>query len=177
MFKNKKAQAEIMGIAIVMVLIMIGIIFVIRFVVLDEDINVKKAYDQTQMAANFLSSAIRTTTDCNRLTITELIQDCSENYHNSLALYRCPGNRNSCEFLNHSMEILLNSSLDLMPQVSYDLFICRWDEYNRRCSNAEGELISNFSKQGCLNRRVEFESQQHSLPTDVGIRVVQMYIC
>jgi hypothetical protein len=177
MVKNIKSQAEIMGIAIVMVLIMLGIVFVIRFVVLPEDINVKKSYDQTQMAANFLSSAVKTTTECNRLTITELIQDCSENYGNNLALYKCPDNMNSCQFLNYSMEILLNASLNIMPQVNYDLLICKWDDYNRQCSIDDSSMLSNFSKNGCLGRRIEYESQQHSLPTDVGVRVVQMYIC
>lgn len=175
--KFKKSQAEIMGIAIVMVLIMLGIVFVIKFVVLPEDTNIKKAYDQTQMAANFLSATVKTTTDCNRLTVTELIQDCTENYGNNLALYNCPNGMNSCEFLNESLEILLNSSLNIMPQVKYDFFICYWDDYNRECGRNSGDIISNFTKTGCLGRRVELESQQHSIPTDVGVRVVQMYIC
>lgn len=175
--RSNKSQAEIMGIAIVMVLIMLGIIFVIRFVILPEDVNIKKSYDQTQMAANFLSSAVKTTTECNKLSVTELIQDCAENYGNNLALYSCPNGMNSCDFLNYSMEILLNASLNIMPQVNYDLFICYWDEYNAQCSTNQGDILSNFSKTGCLGKRVEWESQQHSLPTDVGVRVIQMYIC
>jgi len=79
----KKAQAEIVGITIVMVLIMLGIIFVIKFVVLPDEYNIKQAFDQSQMAANFMDSVLKTTTTCNNLEVTELIQDCAENYGSS----------------------------------------------------------------------------------------------
>jgi len=172
-----KSQAEIMGIAIVMVLIMIGIVFVIKFVVLPEKTNTKKAYDQTQLSANFLSTSLKTTTECNGFTMTDLIQDCAANYGKGSYRYRCPDGRDSCSFLNDTMELLLNASLNKMPNVKYDLYICYWDQYNQECGTEEGDIIGEFKKGSCLSGRIEYESQQYPIKTDVGTRVVQMYIC
>ncbi len=187
--KRKSAQAEIVGITIVMVLIMLGIIFVIKYVILPEGYNIKQAYDKTQIAANFMDAALKTTTNCNTLTITELIQDCSEHYSSPSYLYQCPedfnlniciGGCSSCEYLNESMEYMLNNSLNQMPQVKYDLFICRWDEANSRCFGGSADIISNFAHNYCnstTDRTVTYESKQQPIPTDVGNRVAQMYVC
>lgn len=175
--KSKKSQAEIVGITIVMVLIMLGIIFVIRYVVLPEDYNIKQAFDKTQMAANFMDAVLKTTTTCNTLTITKLVQDCAENYGSVSSQYTCPGNITSCIFLNQSLELVLNSSLNKMPQVNYDFYICMWDDANDKCGS---EIISSFPKNYC-NRTVNttrgYEAKQQPIPTDVGNRVAQIYVC
>ena len=189
----KKAQAEIVGITIVMVLIMLGIIFVIKFVVLPDEYNIKQAFDQSQMAANFMDSVLKTTTTCNNLEVTELIQDCAENYGSSF-LYTCPEdpelnitcNRTdntctSCEFLNQSIEYILVNSLNKMPQIDYDLFICKWNSANGECYDTfPGDIIAAFPDSNCTNNGKYpngYEVKQQPIPTDVGNRIMQMFIC
>ncbi|MFT4304316.1 MAG: hypothetical protein ACMXYG_07150 [Candidatus Woesearchaeota archaeon] len=184
---NKKAQGEIVGITIVMVLIMLGIIFVIRFVVLPDRYDIKQAYDMTQTASNFMDSAMKTTTNCNKLTVTELIQDCAENYGTSF-LYNCPPDPlvcatgcDSCNYLNNTLQVILDSSLNLMPQVNYDFFICQWSAASGRCLNSEpSHMISYFPTNQCDNAtrwQRGFEARRLVIPTNNGNRVVQMYIC
>jgi hypothetical protein len=180
----KKAQAEIVGITIVMVLIMLGIVFVIRFVILPQDENIRAIYDRTQMASNFIDTFANTNTDCNELTMTELIQNCAENYDDTDFQYLCPNTAalcpdcRSCEFLNTSLGYILENSLNKI-NVRYDLFICKWDEVNVRCRNEYPEdVISYFYHKSCLNSTIgEYEMKQTPVPTDAGNRVIVMYIC
>ncbi|MBI2651527.1 hypothetical protein HYX01_03585, partial [Candidatus Woesearchaeota archaeon] len=46
----KKAQMEIMGLTIVIVIIIIAVLFVIRFAFNKEPIETKKGYSQTELA-------------------------------------------------------------------------------------------------------------------------------
>jgi hypothetical protein len=181
--KAKKGQSEIVGITLVMVLVMLGIIFVISYVVLPESTNIKQNYDQAQVAANFMDALLKTTTECNSLTITELIQDCAEHQDTMTGIYMCPetdlcsGVCNSCEYLNLSMKYIFDSSLNKMPQVNYDLYICKWDHANAQCY---GELISDFQNSDCKDNTKwpkGYESKQQPIPTGVGNRVMQMYVC
>jgi hypothetical protein len=186
---NKKSQTEIIGITIVMVLIMLGIIFVIRFVVLSDNYNIKQEFDKSQMAANFMDAVLKTTTSCNQLTITELIMNCAEFYGNTNQLYNCPsdtalgicpGGCRSCDFLNQSLEYILNNSLNQMPQVNYEMYICRWNPANAECNTGVGDIISSFQHANCRNATrfpIGYTQKQQPIPTNVGNRVLQMYIC
>lgn len=183
MKKQTRAQAEIVGITIVMVLIMLGIIFAIRFVIVPDGQNIKQNYDRNQMAANFMDAMLKTTTECHGLTFTDLVQACAQARENPTAFtYRCPEvtgicdeQCDTCTFLNKSLEILIDDSLYLMPQYSYDFFICRFDTVSNRCFDTD--ILSTFQKGGCLGRSRDFDSKQQPIPTEVGNRVVQMYIC
>ena len=187
--RETKAQAEIIGITIVMVLIMLGIIFAIRFVIIPEDANIKQSYDRNQMAANFMDAMLKTTTPCNTLTFTELIQDCAENHGSEALQYNCPAAEvhgvnvcngvdscRSCVFLNNSLGVLMEHSIDKMLQYRYDFFICRWDAISNRC--LENEILSQYSSvTPCLGQSRDYDSKQQPIPTAAGNRVVQMYIC
>lgn len=191
--KNKLGQAEIIGITIVMVLIMIGIIFVIKYVVLPDDFNIKESYDKTQIAANFMDAMLKTTTNCNNLPMTELIQNCVEHYGSTL-LYQCPaddalgictGGCTSCEYVNQSISHILTNSLDKMPQISYDFFICKWDDANGECemndpaNPDEANMISYFPKDNCTNLAVykKYDQKQQPIPTNAGNRVAVTFVC
>lgn len=176
---HTRGQAEIIGITLVMILIMIGIIFVIRYVVLPEDASIKQAYDRNQLAANFMDALLKTTTHCNGLTMTELVQDCAEQWGGG-GLYQCPatagicaGGCTSCDFLNNSLAVVFEDALDPLLQFGYDFFICRWDSFENSCGTP---IYSHFSNRSCLTR-LQYDSKQQPIPTQVGNRVVQMYIC
>ena len=50
--KNKKAQADMMGMAIVIILIIIALVFVIKFSILDEPENYKQDFTASDAIAN-----------------------------------------------------------------------------------------------------------------------------
>jgi hypothetical protein len=189
--KKHKSQAEIVGITIVMVLIMLGIVFVIKFVIIPQDENLKKIYDKTQIGANFYDAMLLTDTNCNGQSMRDLIANCFESFGASgrpdpLSQYLCnpdltlgldcsnSDDCKSCNYVNRTIEYLLDQSLIAINQ-PFDLQICSWDTIKKECEPTS--IISNFSYKSCLNANKGHDSKQTIIPTQVGSRVIQIYIC
>ena len=77
MKKNKKSQAEIVGLVIIVLLITIGFLFVVKFVIMKEEPDTKKSFVHSELASNTLNVLLKTTTDCEGSDVTELFQDCA----------------------------------------------------------------------------------------------------
>jgi len=108
----KKSQMEIMGLAIIVVLLTLGVLFVVQFVVLKEPSDVKKTFTKTQMAANMLNSILKTNSkDCYDNTMTQLLQDCADNNENPAGLIICENVIDSCEYANSTIEYIFNNTL------------------------------------------------------------------
>jgi len=103
-----KAQMEILGLAIVVVLIALAMLFAVQFFVLKPVSEPAKPVKQSFLAANFLNSCLGTSTKCFDRRIKELLQDCA--LGGSL---NCPGNINSCLYARQEIEKMLDSSLGL----------------------------------------------------------------
>ena len=104
--KSKRGQMEIMGLAIIVILVSIGILFAIRFVVLKEPTSYKKGYTQSELASNMLSSMMRITAlDCHRMSFTELFQACARSPLSSEKVCGNPS-RTACEFIEEEVETL-----------------------------------------------------------------------
>jgi len=76
----KKSQMEIMGLALVVILISLGLLFAVKFTALKPATSgARQAYTKTVKAANMLNTLLKTTSlDCpGGATITQLIQDCA----------------------------------------------------------------------------------------------------
>jgi len=78
MIKNK-AQMEIMGLAIIVVLLVVGMLFAVKYVLFKPQTDYRGEYTKTQLAANLLNSIINTNTECNQITISGLLQDAARN--------------------------------------------------------------------------------------------------
>ena len=70
---------EVMGLAVVVVLLVLGMLFAVKFVLFKEAPTYRKEYTETQLAANMLNAMLNTNTDCNKITVGELLQDASKN--------------------------------------------------------------------------------------------------
>lgn len=99
---------EIMGLAIVVILLVVGMTFVIRFMLSKEPVDIKKQFSQGAAATNTLNTFLKTNArDCNRLKMTELLQDCA---HNKNIL--CPSGLDSCQYAEDAATEIFSETLD-----------------------------------------------------------------
>ncbi|MBI2134986.1 hypothetical protein HYU09_03270 [Candidatus Woesearchaeota archaeon] len=105
---RKKSQTEIIGLAIVVVLLVIGMTFVIRFMLAKETVDYKKQFTQAEIASNMLNTFLKSTSkDCNGLTMTELLQDCGH----SKSIF-CQNGQVSCDYARDTAKEVFNKTLD-----------------------------------------------------------------
>jgi len=104
--KRKQGQMEIMGLAIVVILIVLGMLFAVRFVLFKPQTSYRQEYTTTQLAANMLNTIINTNTPCNSISIGELLQEASKSYSN----LRC-GVYEPKEYVSQEISTLLNNTL------------------------------------------------------------------
>ena len=107
----KKGQAEMMGLAVIIVLISIAMVFVLKFGILDKPENTKQQFTQSQMASNFINTLIDTSTDCKGLQIKELFQDVTKNLGGTGHIM-CDTSRNSKLYLNDTLDSIFSDTLE-----------------------------------------------------------------
>ena len=99
---------DIMGLALVVVLISLGFLFVLKFNILKKPTDVHKDFTSIELSSNFLSTLLKTTSaDCYSLTFTELFQDCGKG-----PTIFCENSRDSCRYMEDKTELLLNKTLE-----------------------------------------------------------------
>ena len=99
---------EIMGLAIVIILIIMGLLFVIRFVMVRKPAEFKSEFTQTQLTSNTINTFLGTTSrDCNGLKMTELLLDCAQSQ-----TIVCENNKVSCEYVKNAAIEIFGSTLD-----------------------------------------------------------------
>lgn len=105
---NKKSQMEIMGLAIVIILVIIGMLFVVRFVMVRKPAEFKAEFTQTQLASNMLNTFLKSKTrDCYGMSITELLQDCAQ----SQSVY-CENGQLSCAYVADTAGYIFGETLE-----------------------------------------------------------------
>ena len=161
----KRAQTEMLGLALIVVLISIAMIFVIRFGVLDAPEEHKKQFTETEMASNLVSSILKTTTECRQLTFTELFQINGEQRG---GLVNCPPPDSNAEnYLDNHLDSILQDTL-VKWNIKY-VFDAKTD--------GNHPVYHNESAGGCPGEKT---SKPFPVPIDAGgadTVVVKLDIC
>ena len=77
--KNKKSQMEIIGLAIVVVLLLVATIFIVRFLVLKTPLEYRKGFVSSELASNIVNTFLKVNADgCKHFTMSELLKDCAQ---------------------------------------------------------------------------------------------------
>jgi len=158
---------ELMGLAIVVILVSLAMLFVIRFIVLQEPADFKKEFGQSQLASNMLNTLLKTTNpDCHDLTFTEIFQDCARNPDSPSV--QCHDLNNSCEYLDYEVRGILNRTLD-------DRFILY--DFSAKVNNEDAIGIVPEISQRCKRG---YKSKQFPIPVDpsgANTLFVRLHIC
>ena len=159
MRKNKKSQAEIVGLVIIVLLITIGLLFVVKFVVLREPSELKKGFVHSELASNMINVLLKTTTDCKGSSVTELFQDCA-----AFNRIDCEG-IDSCDKVDETIEMIFSNSLE------------KWNKPYEFSAYLVGSKPIIEKSYGKCPRNIDRESKTYPIPTDRGTLFIQLDIC
>ena len=157
---KRKSQMEIMGLAIIIILLALAILFVLQFIIMKPTSDIKKSFTHKEMAANTVNSMLDTTTDCRDLSIAQLIEDCAEGGY-----IQCPTG-NSCTHVQRIIENILNNTLE------------QWNkEYYLTITTSQGDVLDPFGRADpCPGEKIT-SSPCCTLPTGAGPLDVKLEIC
>jgi hypothetical protein len=99
---------EILGLAIVVVLLLLAATFVIRFLLVKKSPEYRKAFVNAELASGMINTMLKTTAkDCSKATMKDLLQDCS-----SLQSLMCDNGMDSCSYFNDAADSIFGATLD-----------------------------------------------------------------
>ncbi|HLD88711.1 MAG TPA: hypothetical protein VI894_00745 [Candidatus Nanoarchaeia archaeon] len=101
----RKGQMEIMGLAMIVILLSVGLLFYLRFSISKPEQQAKEEFTKSERASNMLSSLLSTTTDCRDASIKSLLVDCAGN-----PTIFCSG-KSSCEYSYGLIDKLFNKTI------------------------------------------------------------------
>ncbi len=175
--KNRRAQVEIIGLVIIVILISLGMLFMAQFALKDQPD--KKVFNKRALAYSTMSALMRTTLSEEGCALgylgqshpqlgADIIEDCANYIDTDYSAYNCR-NKHSCVFINESVAELLNSTLGSW-KVGYEF------HSNLVGFMGEKELALVKSKGGCAKNKAA-EASEFPIPTDNGIIRNILYIC
>ena len=153
----KKGQQEIMGLAIVIILIILGILAIARLGP-SQEFSYKKHYEQSLLASNMLDTLLTTTSrDCNGVSMAQILRDCFDN-PDGLGVCNV---QDSCAYFEQQAKEIFGNTLESW-KINYEFSVF----YNER---------SPIIKFG--NSCTEKKSESFPIPTKAGILYVNLDIC
>src|SRR3989344_2746873 len=162
---KKKSQMEIMGLAIVIILITLGIFFFIYYSSVKKPIEQKKEFGNVQLATNIINSILETTTaNCYGQTFSEVLQKCA-----SGAEITCGEGSTYCEYFKKNVY----DNADSIFKSTFYLWIPRYSfyiEYVNPPSDQPPFPIGPL-KEDCL-RNEEQTARQFTIPSNPPSQIV-----
>lgn len=148
--RYKKSQMEIMGLAVVVVLIVLGLLFAVKFILFKPEESVRKDYTNTQLSANILNTILNTNTPCNGISIEDLLKDASKSSPNII-----------CSAM--SSEVYLENEINKLLVNTLTMGLNK--EYYFRAS-VPGKVVVQLGQEFSNKER---DRKTQFLPTDAGI--------
>jgi hypothetical protein len=159
MRKSRRAQMEILGLTIVIILIMLGVLFAVQFVLKKPAPDLRTSFMRTQTAANMLNAMLGTTTDCEGASVTELLQDCAT----TQTIYCAGEGMASCEYVEVAMGGMFAETLT------------KWNQnFNFSIQGPVTVSKIRFEKGDCSGEK---EVKIHPIPTRAGTVTLRLELC
>jgi hypothetical protein len=160
---------EIMGLMIVVILLVVGVLFAVKFVVLKKPAEVRQTFSRSQMASNMgLALMSSTTEDCRGTAIKDLLIDCAD-WPEEGGTITCGNGMKSCGYVNATIAGILNQTFDAW-KTRYFL--------TAGTSKRMDEQILYLHSAACLaDRAAPGESESFFLPTSRGLLTLKVFVC
>ncbi len=150
MLCSRRAQMELFGVVIVVLLVTIGIFFAIKYQP-GQSTGAPSStvvFEDQQLASNMIGAIMRTTSMCEAQRFHALFQDCGglNGIYCPIDDYGCRGN--SCEYLRCTMTRLLNDTLGVWGKV-YDFSAYKVNDAcqgNKYCFNVTSGDCTRYGK-------------------------------
>ena len=149
---------EILGLAIVVVLVLMATTFVVRFVVLNKPTDYRKGFISSELASNMINTFLKTDSkDCSQLSMTELLQDCAQETG-----FICDKGESSCTYVNSTAKYVLAKTL------------AKWSTKYEFLAYTENEKPFIHLGNPCT---AEKKSKVYPVPIKTGTMYVKLDIC
>ena len=100
-----KGQMEIMGLAIIVILIALGLLFAVQWMLKAPTTKQVQRAKESVLAANFMNTMLGTTTECNQRTVRDLLQDCALTQGATMC-----GEQSSCDYAHSVIQELFDTT-------------------------------------------------------------------
>jgi hypothetical protein len=163
---------ELLGIAIIMVIVIMGILLALRFFYLQPEENPAAAARDTLLGANLLDTMLETTTPCRDLQLVTLLQECGRGSGLVCGDATAPDGSvmvkagSACDYAMGTIAFLLNQTLGTW-QRHYEFAIDGPGAIGKRAINSPAE--------GCMG-----SSQAITRPRPIGpgeVMTVSLRLC
>ena len=154
--KSKKSQTEILGLAVIVVFIAIGLLFAVKFIINDDSESEREEFVRSELASNLLGSMIDATTSCRNQDISHLLKDCAENNPGKISCNGIP----SCQYVEQEINNIFSNflvsiggnknfkftaTLDGEEMISVAQGVCSiWESANQPLPTKRGSLMLQF---------------------------------
>lgn len=134
-----KAQTEIIGLVMILVLISLGMLFAVKYIFLSPAKEIKQEYTEKNIADNMLNAILDTDVKCGNsyISIEDLLINCREGG----SLY-C-GMDNSCKFAENNINKIFEKTLEKWGNKYY--FYADPIEINEQCSKGKKTGMQAFN--------------------------------
>jgi len=164
----RKSQMEILGIAIVVVLATLGLLFIVSYSITKPK-TIKQEFTTSATVENLLTTLMATTTECNGLDYADVLKGCAT------GTVECGISKSACQYANEIATAILENSLKVWGKSYY----FKAFETDEKIVISDGECVDNTNGAckvipgKCKGSR---EFGYRILPAD-GPKKIIFYIC
>lgn len=168
---SKKAQMEIIGLVVIVILISLGMLFLVQFALKEKPDG--ESFTRKGLAFSTMSTLMKTTVECQserkNLSMRELLAECAENRPGAGFPFTRTCNRaDSCVAFEERSQNLLQQTLGSWGK--------QYEFTARRSQGIQEETVLSFQENACAGRERD-TSGSFAHPTDAGTIRSILYVC